>query len=61
MIKERHIMELGEAIQIVIELATNAMVDDHVLINDPQLLDEQQSQQEAINTVEDFFVNNVFA
>lgn len=53
-------MELGEAIQIVIELATNAMVDDHVLINDPQLLDEQKSQQEAINTVEDFFTNNVF-
>jgi hypothetical protein len=54
-------MRLEDAIEMVIELATNAMVDDHVLINDPQLLDEQQSQQEAINTVEDFFVNNVFA
>jgi hypothetical protein len=54
-------MRIEEAIEIVIELATSAVIDDDVLVNDPHLADEQAEQTKAINTVEDFFVNNVFA
>jgi len=53
-------MKLDEAIEIVMELATDSVLDDGIIANDPHLLDEQARQETAIATVEDFFVNNVF-
>tara|TARA_Y100001934_G_C12240343_1_gene719974 strand:+ start:206 stop:397 length:192 start_codon:yes stop_codon:yes gene_type:complete len=53
-------MKLEEAVDIVMELATDNVLDDSIIANDPHLSDEQARQQTAIATVEDFFVNNVF-
>jgi len=53
-------MRLEEAIEIVMELATDSVLDDGIIANDPHLSDEQARQKTAIATVEDFFVNNVF-
>jgi hypothetical protein len=53
-------MKLDEAIEIVLELATDNVLDDGIIANDPHLSDEQARQETAIATVEDFFVNNVF-
>jgi len=53
-------MKLDEAVEIVMELATDNVLDDSIIANDPHLSDEQARQETAIATVEDFFVNNVF-
>jgi len=53
-------MTLEDAIETVLEMATESVVDDSVLINDPHLESLQRQQLESIRTVEDFFVNNVF-
>jgi hypothetical protein len=53
-------MILEEAIEIVIALASESVIGDDLLANDPHLESERDNQQEAINTVEDFFTNNVF-
>lgn len=53
-------MKLDEAIGIVLELASDNVLDDGIIANDPHLSDEQACQETAIATVEDFFVNNVF-
>jgi hypothetical protein len=53
-------MILEEAIEIVIALASESVIGDDLLTNDPHLESERDYQQEAINTVEDFFTNNVF-
>ena len=52
-------MELKEAVDIVMELATDNVLDDSIIANDPHLSDEKTRQETAIATVEDFFVNNV--
>ena len=54
-------MKLEEAVEIVMELATDNVLDDSIIANDPHLSDEQARQKTAIATVEDFFVNNVFS
>ena len=53
-------MKLDEAIEIVMELATDNVLDDGIIANNPHLEEEQARQETAIATVEDFFVNNVF-
>jgi hypothetical protein len=53
-------IDLEEAIEIVIALASESVIGDDVLANDPHLEYERDHQQEAIKTVEDFFTNNVF-
>jgi hypothetical protein len=53
-------IKLEEAVDIVMKLATENVLDDGIIANDPHLLDEQARQETAIATVEDFFVNNVF-
>ena len=53
-------MKLEEAVDIVMKLATDNILDDSIIANDPHLSDEQARQETAIATVEDFFVNNVF-
>ena len=53
-------MKIEEAIETVLSLASEGMIGMDVLINDPHLGDEHKNQQEAIDTVHDFFVNNVF-
>ena len=52
-------MNLEEAVNLVIELATDNVLDDSIIANDPHLSDEQARQKTAIATVEDFFVNLV--
>ena len=59
-LKMSDFMKLDEAIEIVMELATDSVLDDSIIANDPHLSDEQARQETAIATVEDFFVNNVF-
>jgi|TARA_R110002126_G_scaffold125243_1_gene267492 hypothetical protein len=59
-LKMSDFMKLDEAIEIVMELATDSVLDDGIIANDPHLSDEQARQETAIATVEDFFVNNVF-
>ena len=54
-------MKLEEAIEIVLELTADNVLDDSIIANDPHLSDEQARQKTAIATVEDFFVNNVFS
>lgn len=49
-------MKLEEAVEIVMELATDNVLDDSIIANDPHLSDEQARQKTAIATVEDFFV-----
>jgi len=49
-------MKLDEAIEIVMELATDNVLDDGIIANDPHLEEEQARQETAIATVEDFFV-----
>ena len=51
-------MRLEEAIEIVMELATDSVLDDGIIANDPHLADEKTRQETAIATVEDFFVNH---
>lgn len=50
-------MKLDEAIEIVLELATDNVLDEFILENDPHLKEEQARQETAIATVEDFFTN----
>lgn len=47
-------MKLEEAIELVLELARQNIIDD------PNMQEESEKQTEATNVVEDFFVNNVF-
>jgi hypothetical protein len=47
-------MKLEEAIELVLELARQNIIDD------PDMQEESEKQTEATNVVEDFFVNNVF-
>lgn len=47
-------MKLEQAIEIVLELARQNIIDD------PDMQEESEKQTEATNVVEDFFVNNVF-
>ncbi len=47
-------MKLERAIEIVLELARDNIIDD------PDMIEETEKQTEAANVVEDFFVNNVF-
>jgi hypothetical protein len=47
-------MKLEQAIEIVLELARQNIIDD------PDMREESEKQTEATNVVEDFFVNNVF-
>ena len=47
-------MKLEDAIEIVLELARQNIIDD------PEMQEESEKQIEATNVVEDFFVNNVF-
>lgn len=47
-------MKLVDAIEIVIELAKQNVLEDPP----PDLEDEAKKQQEACDTVEDFFVNH---
>lgn len=60
-LKMSNFMKLEEAIEIVLELAADNVLDDSIIANDPHLSDEQARQKTAIATVEDFFVNNVFS
>lgn len=53
-------MTLGHAVEIVMDLAQQGALDDVTLVNDPQLAEEAERQQTAVDTVHDFFVNNVF-
>lgn len=53
-------LELDKAVDIVIELAHESVIDDSIIANDAHLVDEQATQKSAIATVEDFFINNVF-
>ena len=52
-------MKLEEAVDIVMELATESVIGDGILVNDTHLADEKIRQETAIATVEDFFVNNL--
>ena len=47
-------VELSEAVDIVLDLARQHVIDD------PDMEEEAERQSTAIDTVEDFFVNNVF-
>lgn len=53
-------MQLEDAVDIVMELAQQGVLEDDQVSNDQVRLDMQQQQQEAVNTVHDFFVNNIF-
>jgi len=53
-------MELHDAIEIVMELAKESVLDEDMVMDCPDLEMERDEQKEAINTVHDFFVNNVF-
>jgi hypothetical protein len=53
-------IKIEEAVDVVIQLAQDGMIEDHVLTNDPHLRKSQEYQQAAIDTVHDFFTNNVF-
>lgn len=46
-------MDMAKAIQVVLELAKQNMIDVH------EMPDEHAKQQEAIDTVEDFAVNQL--
>ncbi len=50
-------MEIGEALEITLELARDNVLEDKHCENDEVLLEEQQKQKDACNTVEDFIVN----
>jgi hypothetical protein len=52
-------MKLEEAVDIVMELATESVIGDEIIANDTHLADEKIRQETAIATVEDFFVNNL--
>lgn len=55
-------MKLEAAVEIVMSLARENVLDDKEVLEDPELFSGvQKTQQEAIATVEDFFVNNVFS
>ncbi len=47
-------MKLEQALEIVLELARQNIIDD------PDMQKESEKQTEATNVVESFFVNNVF-
>jgi hypothetical protein len=54
-------MKLDEAIEIVLQLARMGAIQDKEVLEDPEILDpEKEKQETAINTVHDYFVNNVF-
>ena len=52
-------MKLEEAVDIVMELATESVIGDEIIANDTLAADEKIRQETAIATVEDFFVNNL--
>lgn len=52
-------MKIEHAIEIVLDLASHNTYDEKIE-TDPILLEEGKKQREAIDTVSDFFTNNVF-
>ena len=53
-------MKLELAIEVVLDLARENQLSEHDTDGDDKLEREQQKQETAIGTVEDFFTNNVF-
>jgi hypothetical protein len=52
---------LEDAIEIVMTLASDNVLDEDEASQDPEILvPEREKQLEAIDVVHDFFVNNVF-
>jgi len=54
-------IKLEDAIEIVMTLASENVISEHKALNDAEVLVPMREQQlAAIDTVQDFFVNNVF-
>lgn len=53
-------MSLEDAIELVLELASQNVLNEDQVQNDGELKAEREKQLTAIGTVEDFFTNNVF-
>jgi hypothetical protein len=54
------VIKIEDAIEIVLALARENILEDEQVAGDHDLKAEQKKQMEAVNTVEDFFVNVVF-
>jgi hypothetical protein len=54
-------VKLEDAIEIVMTLASENIISEHEALNDAEVLVPMREQQlAALDTVQDFFVNNVF-
>jgi len=53
-------MTLEEAADIVLQLAQENVLSDDDVMNDPDLQEQQERQQDAVNVVHDHFVNTVW-
>lgn len=54
------LMKLDEAIEIVLELATDNVLGDDIIANDPHLKEEQAKQETAVSVVGIAWLNHVF-
>jgi len=52
-------MDISTAFEIVLELAQDNVLNPKDCMGAESLLKEAKRQQEAVNTVEDFFVNHL--
>jgi len=52
-------MDLADAMQIVLDLARENQISDREAQADPSLHNERKRQQEALDNVEDFAVNQL--
>lgn len=53
-------MKIETAFEMVYELAENNLLQIEQCASEPELKKEAQEQREALNTVADFLVNNVY-
>jgi len=53
-------MTTERAFELVYELAENNLLQIEQCANEPELKNEAQEQREALNTVHDFLVNNIY-
>ena len=53
-------MTTERAFELVYELAENNLLQIEQCANEPELKEEAQEQREALNTVHDFLLNNVY-